>query len=321
MAVRSARQSIALIVIIAACVSASGRLPGPAQTESTRLDEMVFEAYRKADPLTAWPLKKLLHEIPDLKGLQPADDQAALPGILSHVGDNVQALLANFVNTTALETIQETRMRNYPATEDDMVQRFHYLMVLQAQDLTATLVEYRTDLHGREDHSDMTAEGFVKTVGFASMPLYLGPTRRKLSDFRYLGRQLIDGRRTEVVGFAEHPEPEAARGGIMLAATFVPAIYQGIAWIDAASYQIVRMRTDLLAPLLVIQLNRETTEVRFHEVRFPQVSTPMWLPEEVDVTVGLKGLVYVNRHHYSDYQIFNVSTDQQIGSPKAGSRP
>ena len=47
------------------------------------------------------------------------------------------------------------------------------------------------------------------------------------------------------------------------------------------------------------------------------MSAPLWLPEEVDVTVGLEGLTYKNRHQYSDYDVFKVSTDQQIGDPKA----
>jgi hypothetical protein len=293
-----------------------------AQAESPHLNELAFEAYRRAEPLTKWPLKKLLHEIPDLKGLEPATDQSSLPVTLGRVSDNVKALLANFVNTTALETIEETRKRTYPASDDGMVQRFHYLMLLKDEGPTANLVEYRTDLHGREERAGTSVPGYVKTIGFASMPLYFSAGRQPLSDFRYLGTQTLDNRLLRVVAFAEHPEPAAALSGVMVSGVYVPAVLQGVAWIDAADDQILRMRTDLLAPILAIGLERETTEVRFQEVHFPKTSAPLWLPEEVDVTIGLQdGITYANRHRYSDYEIFNVSTNQQVSPPAEPPKP
>ena len=99
-----------IAVVMLGLRALSGRLDS-AQTGSLQFDEMVFESYRHAEPLTDWPSKKLLHEIPELKGLEPAADQSLLPGILTRVGENVKALLANFMNTTALETIAFARAR------------------------------------------------------------------------------------------------------------------------------------------------------------------------------------------------------------------
>jgi hypothetical protein len=293
-----------------------------AQAESTQLNELAFEAYRRAEPLTKWPLKKLLHEIPDLKGLEPAADQSSLPAILARVSDNVKALLSNFVNTTALETIEENRKRIYPPSDDSIVQRFHYLMVLKNEGPTTNLVEYRTDLHGREERPDTPVQDHVKTIGFASMPLYFSTERQPLSDYRYLGTQTVDNRLVRVVAFAEHPEPAAALSGIEVQQGYVPALFQGVAWIDADDYQILRVRTDLLAPVLAIGLARETTEVRFQRVHFPKTPAPLWLPEEVDVTIGLQdGITYTNRHRYSAYEIFNVTTNQQVSPPAQSPKP
>jgi len=81
------------------------------------------------------------------------------------------------------------------------------------------------------------------------------------------------------------------------------------------------MRTDLLAPVLAVRLLRETTEVRFQEVRFPKTPAPLWLPQEVDVTIGLQDTTYTNRHHYSDYEMFSVTTNQQVSPPTAAPKP
>ena len=72
-------------------------------------DELFFEAYRRSDPITKWPLKKMLHQIPELKGLKPATDQSQLPEVLRGVSENLQKFVTDFVNITALETIEEAQ--------------------------------------------------------------------------------------------------------------------------------------------------------------------------------------------------------------------
>jgi hypothetical protein len=72
-------------------------------------DELFFEAYRRSDPITKWPLNKMLHQIPELKGLKPATDQSQLPEVLRGVSENLQKFVTDFVNITALETIEEAQ--------------------------------------------------------------------------------------------------------------------------------------------------------------------------------------------------------------------
>jgi hypothetical protein len=62
------------------------------------------------------------------------------------------------------------------------------------------------------------------------------------------GDQKTDGRDAYVVGFAQLPG--LARRAVTLRGrreTAVPMLLQGTAWVDKASFQIIRMRTDLLA--------------------------------------------------------------------------
>jgi hypothetical protein len=96
-----------------------------------------------------------------------------------------------------------------------------------------------------------------------------------------------------------------------------PVLIQGIAWIDKGNLQIIRMRTDLLAPHPELGLERQTTDVAFGEVRLVDVATPLWLPKEVKVNVGFKEhdadngrvheISFRNEHHYSEYRRYRVS--------------
>ena len=87
---------------------------------------------------------------------------------------------------------------------------------------------------------------------------------------------------------------------------------QGVAWIDKSDFQIVRMRTDLLAPRKDVGLNQETTDITFNKVQLADVATPLWLPSSVKVYVEFTThngdvdeffeLSYHNEHRYTNYQ-------------------
>ena len=100
-------------------------------------------------------------------------------------------------------------------------------------------------------------------------------------------------------------------------------LMQGVAWVDKTSFQIVRIRTDLLAPRPDVQLERQTTELTLNKVQLLDVATPFWLPKEVKVYLGIRKvepdgahfeLNYRNEHHYDDYRRYRVSV--RMLSPK-----
>lgn len=118
-------------------------------------DEASFEAYRIAEPITEWPLEKVRHRIPELKGLKPATatDQSQLAEILRGVSANIQKFVVDFTDTTALETIEEARqapgeyvpLLGRSPVAKTITQKFRYLMLAQREGGGFSLVEYRTD--------------------------------------------------------------------------------------------------------------------------------------------------------------------------------
>ncbi|MBZ5513480.1 MAG: hypothetical protein LAN62_01290 [Acidobacteriia bacterium] len=304
-------------------------------------DTQVFDlsSYVQADPITNHPIEKLRKDIPELKKLEPSDDQSSLPDILSRVAENLDLFLKDFVNTTSREEIDESRRGGgtgdptelFPGvirgdqtarfTHDFIHQRFRYLMLLEAG-APRRLAEYRTDIEGQDRSADLPVAGFLQTSGFASLLLLLDRDHQPLSSFRYLGSQVVNGRPTYVLAFAERPMPAAVVVSFRLSTgESIPVILQGVAWIDAETYQVVRMRTDLLAPQTDMGLRQESTIVQLHQVTFRQSPAVLWLPQEVEVTVEFRGTLFQNRHRYSDYQIFHVDTEQHVQPPKEASAP
>jgi hypothetical protein len=283
-------------------------------------DAQFFEAYRRADPITKWPLKKTLKEIPQLNGLKPAQDQSQLPGILRGVSENLHKFVTNFVNIAARETIEEHKggaAGNTSMRPNNTFQEYRYLMLARREGSAFTLVEYRTDLHGREERSREQARDFMKTTGFAAMPLIFGPLQQPWSDFRLLGQQKIGGDRTEVVAFAEHIEPRAVMCRFSTGEASIPILFQGVAWIRSSDYQILKMRTDLLGPLPSAALDQLTTVVLFARNQLRDTPTAFWLPRHVRVSVALGPYLFFNRHWYSDYQQFRVKSVIKTDFPAA----
>ncbi len=281
----------------------------------------------------------LITAIPDLKGLQPVANKAegmkALKLLLDRVGKNVQEFYAKFPDTTSLEHITMQKFGpngNVVSSRDEV---FHYLAITPPGNGVSTLLEYRTDRAGKRVESAGLEYGYAVTSGFASTAIYLHPVLQPDSSFRYLGTQDIDGKKTDVIVFAQRPAWAELTTQVSIGGKSTNLLVQGLAWIDPHSYQIVRMRTDLLAPSPEIGLMGETTVVNFTEVQFPEMpGTILWLPRKVTVTTKWEARVpvetsfyppdsrfpvtstdyvwrqetYRNIHRYSDYRLFTAKS-------------
>jgi len=227
-----------------------------------------------------------LHHPPlEMEGLQPATDQAELDPILGAVGKTVAESFVNFPNTSSLEQIHQEKLQRKQKTPEGL------------------------------------ADGFMLTSGFASAALVFHPLYQSQAEFRYLGRQKINGRDTYLVAYAQRPAKALLTGAFRSGATSVTTFSQGLAWIDSQTYQITRLRSDLLKPVQELNLQRETTEIAYGEVHFKDKAAIFWVPQQVTVTVDWSSRHLRNQHHYSDFKLFHVDATEKVGAPKEVARP
>lgn len=254
-----------------------------------------------------WTPAQFEQAIPELKGLAPAASQDRLPLILAKAGDKVKAFFATLPDTTAREEIVLERLDWTGHQVEISSESFNYLDVAGGSRSGALLQEYRTDAKGRRTEPAPLNAGFL-THGFASLPIHFHPDYQQDSTFRYLGGQNLHGRSTEVVYFSQIPGKARIDEMIRTPNKSVDVLVQGIAWIDAESYQIVRMQTDIVFPLGDPDLTRVTTDSTFAEVHFRDDPQGVWLPAEVTVTVGWGRESFRNRHRYSHFELFRIAT-------------
>jgi hypothetical protein len=311
--VRSHRRLLKCCVLISAGVCALPLfLSAQVQGRRRPLDPIEIRYYSKARSVLDWSPAELVHAIPELKKLQFDISQKKLPLILANVGNNVAGFFRNFPNTTSIEQVQEEVLRENGTIAQQKLQRFHYLILADHQSGGPNLEEYRTDNRGNRIDVQSLTGGFLLTQGFAADSIFFDKAFQPNSRFRYLGQDKIGKRETDVVAFAQNPRArpvvELAQMGNQSAIILV----QGLAWIDAATYQIVRLRTDLLAPPPLLDLAKQSTQIQYAQVRFKQVADILWLPREVRVTVVWNGQTFRNVSSYSKYQLFKVNTKLQM---------
>lgn|SRR5208282_3068172 len=151
-------------------------------------------------------------------------------------------------------------------------------------------------------------KGYLVTAGYALSCISFSTVAQSQSRFRYLGEEQIGSRDTYVLGFAQKPG-EVTFTTVMrgTGGTEANLLTQGILWVDKNNFQIIRMRSDLLAPQNEIRLDQLTTELAFSEMHLQDVSNPLWLPSDVDVSMSINKQKFHNMHHYTNYRRYRVS--------------
>ncbi len=276
-------------------------------------------------------MAELRHMVPDLEHLKAADDQAALIPLLEKIGAKTVEVAAKTPNLISHETVV-TEFGGLKTHKD-----YSYLVVQHAMAPGSkgfVLYEYRVDVatgkkfESEEFDQDSNAKSLAassSTLGLPSprdaMPdldsaphaqgfvndwLHFYPSNRRESDFRYLGQQKMDGHHTLVVAFAQKAGSVRFPSLVQFEDKRYPILTQGIAWVDASDFRIIRLRTDLLSAPPRVPLRQLTADIHFSEFRIAEASSPLWLPYQVAVVTKVGTISASEKHHYSEYRLFRA---------------
>ncbi len=298
-------------------------LPQPAQDlwakiqegfkHANAVEDVTYEAKARGEPLPDY-----LHHPPtkDLAGFVSATDQKPLAVILPAVGKNVADLFASLPNICAIEKVRQERLDGKGKKDIAQNSKFRYLALIPASPAGPSVDEYRADISGRLGVQLDLSDHAMLTEGFISAPLVFHPAYQAGGTFELLGSQTVDGRQLYVIAYAQDPAKTGLFGTFTFGNTTRLTYKQGLAWIDAENYQVVHMTSDLLEPLPLIRLKKETTDIYFSEIEFKQLKQKFWLPQAVTVTLDWNGRTYRNQHAYSEFLVSNVDSMEKIGKPK-----
>lgn len=308
--------SLLVFVLLAGTLAdtSSARAAGKNRRLANQEGQSEGTADANAKPYMDEPIKRLVHLLPELRGIRPAVDQNELPMILKNASQRVDEFFENAVDLVANEEIKQERLNGFGGSRREPV-RDSYLILRHDNGTESNFDEFRTDNQGNRLDDPGLQRGFLVTAGFALICIQFSADYQQDTTYRYLGDEKVNGRETYVVGFAERPGEAVPKIAMTGPNGTVHFLTQGIAWVDKETFHILRMRTDLLDPQPGIGLDEQTTKVGFTEVQLADVAAPLWLPRDVSVYLKIGRYAghpleeqFRNIHHYSDYRRYRVST-------------
>lgn len=234
--------------------------------------------------------------------------------VTQKAGKRVQEFIANVDRFTATESLVHESVNKSGLVSSLEKRKFDY--VASIEELRAgyfNVEEYRSN-----DGALGSFPGGIATNGLPALVLIFHPHIAGNFEMVCEGLARWNGRLAWQVHFRQRSD----KPNIMRSYKFgadrpsYPVALKGRAWIEADSYQIVRLETDMVAPLPQIRLAADRTAIDYAPVQFRERNVDMWLPSSAEVYFDLKGRRFHRRHSFSRYLLFSVDDQQHISGPK-----
>jgi hypothetical protein len=237
----------------------------------------------------------------------------ALDDVVQKAGSQIEQLVHDVDRFTATELLKHESVDKYGIASPAQKRKFDYLVSIQeVRQGHLNVTEYR---HSREDQ-DQFPDG-IATNGLPGLVLIFHPYYAPNYEMACEGLARVNDGLAWQVHFRQRPEKpnELQTYQIGLHGSSFSVALKGRAWISADNYQIIRMETDIVAPVPEIKLYAEHTAIEYGPVKFRQGSETLWLPQSVEIYFARRGRQAHRWHTFNNYMLFAVDDKQRIATP------
>jgi hypothetical protein len=234
----------------------------------------------------------------------------AVADIAGAASKRVQELVQSMQRFSATEEAEFEEVDRNGASRGERKATFKYVAYISEvgpQELNVE--EYRNDSAAVENFPSKLA-----TIGTAAFALIFHPNYLKDFSVTCEGMTEWKGRRTWRLHLVQ-TKPDNFRG-YRVANRYFPVMLKARAWIDAETFEVLRLETSLREPIEAIPLQLEHVIVDYGKVEFPKRDLQLWLPQEAEIFMDYRGHRYRHHHKFSNFQLFWVDTTQTVRAPK-----
>jgi hypothetical protein len=235
-----------------------------------------------------------------------------LPVVLDGVGERMTQLVSNLEKFSATEHVTHFSVDKAGVLRSRETRSFEYVvLVLQNAYLGFQLDEYR---NGGTNPLQFPAG--IATEGLPVMAAIFHPAM--VADFKLSceGLGQWNGHPAWQVRFEQRLDRANRIREYNIQGNYYSVALKGRAWIDAGTYQVLRLETDLVQPVKEIGLAHERLSIEYGEVQFHSHNLQLWLPKSAELYWERHNHRYYRRHDFSNFKIFAVDTDQKYQRPK-----
>jgi hypothetical protein len=240
------------------------------------------------------------------------DTPCPLFQIVQNASLRASELVDNLQRFSARERIEHIQLGKDGKRRSSTNHTVNYVAEIRPYELGGFFVqEYRSG--GMENEQALFTD-----TGTAAFALMFHPHFLPNFDFRCDGKTDLQGTPAWQLRFEESPDPYKSFHAIRIGGSVYQLRFKGRAWIAAADYQVLRLQTDLVAPIAEIELQAEHLDISYAPVAFPKRNLRLWLPESASLFMAYRGHRYARLHTFNQFQLFFVDTEQKVKEPQAG---
>jgi tetratricopeptide (TPR) repeat protein len=246
----------------------------------------------------------------------PVESGAAcfLDEVMKKAGERVREFVTNVDRFTATESITHETINRWGLASPPEKFKFDYLVSIEEISRGSLNVE---EFRPRAYSMTRFPDG-VERNGLPTLMLIFHPYNAGNFEMTCEGLAHWDGGLAWQVHFRQRADrPNTIRVyRLGQNGPSYPAALKGRAWISADSYQIVRLETDLVAPLPEIRLVADHAAVDYGPVNFRAHKVAMWLPQTGEFYYDWRGHRGHRIHRFTNYLLFSVDDKQRMSAPK-----
>jgi hypothetical protein len=235
--------------------------------------------------------------------------------VVEKTGKRIMEFVASVDKFTATEKVVHESFNQWGAGSRPIGFSFDYLVSIE---------EIRPGFLGVEEYRgpDSAISKFpdgIATLGLPALVLIFHPYNVTNFDVSCEGMTHLNGKAAWQLYFRQRSDkPNTIRAyRIGENGPSYAVALKGRAWIAADSYQLLRLETNLIAPLPEIRLAGEYTAIEYGPVRFHS-GEKLWVPQSAEVYYNWRGHRTYRRHNFSNYLLFSVEDRQKIAAPQTG---
>lgn len=237
----------------------------------------------------------------------------SLPEVLRGASRRMSEFVDNLQKVDATEHLMQLRANGKGPLLEREARTFDYVAIMNRARTGAFEVDEYRD--GSLDPSVFPDQ--IATNGLAVMALILHPSMIPEFNFTCEGLGQWDGHPAWQVHFAQRADRPNLIRAYVIGHNYYPVPLKGRVWIDAGTYHVRHLDSDLIAPMPQIALTREHISIDYGPVEFDRRSRRLWLPRDAQIYWERQGRRYYRRHTFTNFKLFEVGVAQEIQPPKA----
>jgi len=240
----------------------------------------------------------------------------SLQEVLAGAGRRIQELVRNLDRFTATEFVEHQSVSGAGKLGRPQSRKFEYLVsIAPGRGGYLSVQEFRSRTPQTEQFPDQVA-----TEGTPSLVLVFHPLYARDFDMHCEGLGSWQGQPAWQVRFERRSDRPNPMSNVVVGGRSYNIRLRGRAWILDGSYQVARLETDLAETLPKIRLRLEHMNVEYRPVAFPGRQVELWLPSSAELYLDFSGRRFYRRHSFTDFTLFSVDVEQEIGGPAGASR-